>query len=86
MKVKDLYGIAKYSAIELHSGYDGKMVASSPQGVEKFADAEILSIMPQIKVTKHSCDYARAYLYVSINAYDGKRIKNEQALKDGSVK
>ena len=52
MKVKELYEIAKYSAIELHSGFDGKMVASSPKGVEKFADAEILSIMPQIKAKK----------------------------------
>ena len=42
MKVKDLYEIAKYSEIELHSGFDGKMVASSPKCVEKFADAEIL--------------------------------------------
>ena len=77
MKVKDLYEIAKYSSIELHSGFDGKMVASSPKGVEKFADAEILSIMPQIKVTKHSCDYARTYLYVFVDNNDVERIKNE---------
>lgn len=77
MKVKDLYEIAKYSAIELHSGFDGKMVASSPKGVEKFEDAEILSIMPQIKVTKHSCNYARAYLYVFVDNNDVERIKNE---------
>ena len=35
MKVKDLYEIAKYSAIELYSGFDGKMVANSPKDVER---------------------------------------------------
>ena len=53
------------------------MVASSPKSVEKFADAEILSIMPQIKVTKDSCDYARAHLYVFVDNNDVERIKNE---------
>jgi len=77
MKVKDLYEISKHSEIELHSGFDGRMVACSPKSIEKFGDAEVLSIMPQIKVTKQSCDYARAYLYVFIDNNDAERIKNE---------
>lgn len=77
MKVKELYEIAKYSEIELHSGFDGKMVASSPKDVEKFANAKVLSIIPRIKVTKHSCDYAKAYLYIFIDNNDIERIKNE---------
>jgi hypothetical protein len=78
MKVKDLYEVAKYSAIELHSGFDGKMIASSEKTVEKFADAEILSIIPQIKVNKHSCDYARMFLYVYVDNNDVERIKAER--------
>ena len=77
MKVKELYEIAKYSEIELHSGFDGKMVASSPKGVEKFADAEVLLIIPRIKITNHSCDYAKAYLYIFIANNDIERINNE---------
>ena len=77
MKVGDLQEIAKHSAIELHSGFDGKMIASSPKGVEKFADAEILLVIPKIKTTKTSCDYARAYLYVLVDVNDVERIKNE---------
>lgn len=77
MKVKELYEIAKYSEIELHSGFDGKMVASSPKDVEKFADAEVLLIAPLIKVAKHSCDCAKAYLYVFIGNNDIERIENE---------
>ena len=78
MKVKELYEIAKYSEIELHSGFDGEMVASSPEDVEKFANAKVLSIIPRIKVvTKYSYDYAKAYLYIFIDNNDIERIKSE---------
>ena len=53
------------------------MEAARQKGVKKFANAEILSIMPQIKVNKHSCDYARAYLYIFVDNDDIERIKNE---------
>lgn len=79
MKVKELLEVCKYSLIELHSGFDGKFIASSPKSIEKYADVEVLSIYPQIKVEKYSCDYAKAYLYVFIDERGVKKV-NEQTV------
>lgn len=84
MTVKELYEVAEYSRIELHSGLDGKLIASSRAGIEKYAEAKVLTIIPKFKVSKHSGDYATAYLYVFINYGDIRRINAdaEKALKE----
>lgn len=79
MKVKDLYEVARHSCIELHSGYDGKMVASAPTSIEKFGEAEILSIAPRIKITSLQGEYAKPYMYVFVDHNDVQRIKKEGA-------
>lgn len=79
MKVKELSEVCKYSLIELHSGFDGRFIASSPKSIEKYANVEVLSIYPRIKVEKYSCDYAKAYLYVFIDEQGVKKV-NEQTV------
>lgn len=77
MKLKDIYDKIKYAEIELHSGYDGKLVATSHKTIQSFGDAEVLSIMPQMKITNDG-KYTKAYLYIMIDYNDIKRIKQEK--------
>lgn len=43
---------------ELHDSKDGRMVANTPKGLEKYKDIEIVGFRPHIKTEKYST-YAR---------------------------
>lgn len=75
MKVKDLLEVCKHADIELHSGFDGALLAKSKKGFEKYSDAEITSFYPRIKVSEHGKDYATVFLYVFIAYKDVLRLR-----------
>ena len=63
LKVKDLMDVARYADIELHSSFDGKLVAKSKKTLEKFGEVDVLSIWPRIDVSTDG-SHAHPFLYV----------------------
>lgn len=76
MTVKELLETARYCNIELYDTETHKKVAISRKAAESFSGHKIISIEPQIEVSRSSNGYARAYICVFIDA-DKERIKNE---------
>lgn len=76
MTIKELLETARYCNIELYDTETHKKVAKSRSSAEMFFNCKIISIEPQIEVSKNSNGYARAYLCVFIDAGKGL-IKNE---------
>lgn len=76
MKVKELLDVCQYSKIELHSGYDGKLVATSRDSLLKYNDVEVISIYPKINISNDG-RLASAYLYVFGSAYQIDEIKKK---------
>ncbi len=80
MTVKELLETARYCNIELYDVETNKKVAQSRNVAKNFSNDKIISIDPQIEVSRSSNGYARAYLCVFIDA-DKERIKNETQSK-----
>ena len=74
MKLNDLLSVAKHTNIELHSGFDGKLVATKRDSLLKYGAVEVLSVYAGIR-TNRDDDFASPYLYVFGDAADIKRIK-----------
>lgn len=74
MNLKELRSVCRGSVIELHSSYDGKLVASSFATLDKYNDVEVVSFYPKIKSDKDE-NWAKAYLYVFGSSVDIDRIK-----------
>lgn len=75
MKLSDLLLVARYTNIELHSGFDGKLVAKNPHSLQKYREVEILSVYTKIHTGRDN-DFASPFLYVFGNTADIERIKN----------
>lgn len=69
MKLKDLLDIIKYDCVELHNGYDGKLVATSKNSLEKYKDVEVLSAYIKIRTNRDN-DFAVPFLYVYGDSLD----------------
>ena len=80
MTVKELLETARYCSIELYDTETHKKVAKSRNSAERFFSYKIISVEPQIEVSRSSNGYARAYLCVFIDASKGM-IKNETQSK-----
>ena len=80
MTIKELLETARYCNIELFDVETHKKVAISREIAKKFSKYKIISIEPQIEVTRSSNGYARAYLCVFIDASKGM-IKNDTQSK-----
>ena len=76
MKLSDLLLVAKYTNIELHNGYDGKLVATKLDSLKKYGEVEVLSVYAKIHTDRDN-EFASPFLYVFGDAADIKRIKNE---------
>lgn len=74
MKLKDLLQVCPNARIELHSSFDGKLVATKHESLLNFSEVEVLSIYPQIKTGRDN-DYAYPMLYVFGDSTDINRIK-----------
>lgn len=71
MTVKELLETARYCNIELYDTETHKKVAKSRMSAKSFFNYKIISIEPQIEVSRSSNGYARAYLCVFIDANEG---------------
>lgn len=78
MKLSDLLLVARYTNIELHNGYDGKLVATKRDSLQKYGEVEVLSVYAEIRTGRNN-ELAHPFLYVFGDAADIKRIKNEGA-------
>ena len=78
MKLSDLLLVVVYTNIELHNGYDGKLVATKRDILQKYGEVEVLSVYAKIHTSRDN-DFASPFLYVFGDASDIKRIKNEGA-------
>lgn len=74
MKLSELLSVAKHTSLELHSGFDGKVVATKTDSLQKYGDVEILSVYARIHTNRDN-DFASPFLYVFGNASDIERIK-----------
>ena len=52
MKLKDILELDNSQVIELHDGFDGKMIAKSKSSLWKYGEVEVLAIYPSVKVDK----------------------------------
>ena len=75
MKLNDLLLVAQHTNIELHCGYDGKLVATKRDSLQKYGEVEVLSVYAKIHTGRDN-DFASPFLYVYGDAADIKRIKN----------
>lgn len=75
MKLSDLLLVAKYTNIELHCAYDGTLVATKQDSLQKYGEVEVLSVYAKIHTGRYN-DFASPFLYVYGDAADIKRIKN----------
>ena len=74
MILKELREICRYCEIELHDGYNGKLVASTSKTLDKFNSVAVLSAYPKMKADKDG-SWARPYLYVYGASCDIRQIK-----------
>lgn len=75
MKLSDLLLVAKYTNIELHCAYDGMLVATKQDSLQKYGEVEVLSVYAKIHTGRYN-DFASPFLYVYGDFADIKRIKN----------
>lgn len=76
MYLKELMSVFKYCQIELHSGYDGKLVAKSRSTLEKYGEVTVLSAYPRISVNRDG-DNAMAYIYAYVDYRDVDEIRRK---------
>lgn len=74
MTLKELREVCRGNIIELHSGKDGRLIASSLATLDKYNSVKVLSVYPKIKTDKDEL-WAKAYLYVFGDENDIKKIK-----------
>lgn len=75
MKLNDLLSVTTYTNIELHSGFDGKLVATKRDSLLKYGEVEILSVYARIHTNRDN-DFASPFLYVFGDVADIERIKS----------
>ncbi len=63
-----------YAQVELHNGYDGKLVATNKDSLQKYGNVEVLSVYAKMKAGRDG-DFARPYLYVFGSSRDIEKIK-----------
>ena len=75
MKLKELLDSTYCDCrIELHSAYDGRLVASTRDSLEKYGEVTVKKIRPLIKVNKEGT-FANPYIYVYASAYEINEVK-----------
>lgn len=74
MKLSDLLSVTPYTNIELHCGYDGKLVATKRDSLQNYGEVEVLSVYAKIHTGRDN-DFASPFLYVYGDSDDIKKIK-----------
>ena len=75
MKLKEFLDVSYYNChIELHSAYDGRLVASTRNSLEKYGEVTVKTVKPLIKVNKEGT-FATPYIYVFGSAYEINEVK-----------
>lgn len=70
MKFSELLEKCDYGTdIELHDGFDGRMVANTPKSFGKYENVEVIGFHPRMKATTDG-RLVRVFLYVWGNHYD----------------
>ena len=84
MTLAELMNIVDYGTeIELHNAKDGKMVANTPKGLEKYKEIELMGFKPHLKFSNrdryaNSFATVKAIMFVWGSHYDIKRIKESE--------
>lgn len=75
MKLKEFLDVTyRDCRIELHSAYDGRLVASTRDSLEKYGEITVKNIRPLMKVSKDGI-FATPYIYVYGRAYEINEVK-----------
>ncbi len=76
MILSDLISVCSYVRIELHSSYDGKLIATSNKSLEKYSSVQVKGIVPKMKLNNEGT-YCSPYLYVYVSPYDIYNVNRE---------
>lgn len=74
MKLKELMEVLDNTHMELHSSYNGKLVASTAKSLEKYANVDVVRVYPKIKLNSDG-SYAHAYFYIFGSNYQINEVK-----------
>ena len=74
MKIKELLDVCQYYKIKLHSGFNGSLIATSRESLQKYGEVDVLSICPKMNVSNDGT-FATAYLYVFGDACQIREVK-----------
>ena len=75
MKLKEFLTVCNdYDRIELHSSYDGRLVASTRKSLEKYGEVDVIRVHPCIKVNTE-CSFATPYFYIYGSNYQIAEVK-----------
>ena len=75
MKLKEFLAVCgDYDRVELHSSYDGRIIASTRKSLEKYGDVDVIRVHPNIKVNTEG-SFATPYFYVYGSSYQIDEVK-----------
>ena len=75
MKLKEFLEMCSgYYRVELHSSYDGRIVASTRKSLEKYGEVDVIGVHPCIKVNTDG-SFATPYFYVYGSSYQIDEVK-----------
>lgn len=77
MILSDLISVCNYVKIELHSSYNGKLIASSKKSLEKYSSVQVKGIIPKMKLNNDGT-YCGSYLYVYVSPYEIDKVNKEK--------
>jgi hypothetical protein len=75
MKLKEFLSVCSdHARVELHSAYDGRIVASTRKSLEKYGEIDVISAHPCIKINTDG-SFATPYLYIYGSHYQINEVK-----------
>ena len=82
MTLGELLKVCEHVPIQLHSAYNGKLVAKKRKSLERYSNVEVCSIYPRFELSRYG-DFAQPYLYVFGHTYQIDEIKKTVNTENG---